>query len=82
MTGDPDDALLARYLMGACSDAEKARVEEQLFAGDEVFERLCAVEEELIGRRVRGQLTGEDRDRFDRPTPSRRGATGCCSRER
>ena len=66
MPGDPDDALLARYLMGACSDAEKAQVEERLFGGDEVFERLCAVEEELIGRRVRGQLTAEDRDRFDR----------------
>jgi hypothetical protein len=66
MTGDPDDALLARYLMGACSEDEKAHVEEHLFARDAVFERLCAVEEELIGRRVRGQLTAEDRDRFDR----------------
>src|SRR5687768_10206072 len=66
MPGDPDDALLARYLMGACSDGEKAQVEDRLFGGDQVFERLCAVEEELIGRRVRGQLTAEDRDRFDR----------------
>jgi hypothetical protein len=66
MAGDPDDALLARYLMGACSDAEKARVEEHLFGGGEVFERLCAVEEELIGRRLRGQLTGEAREQFDR----------------
>jgi hypothetical protein len=65
MTGDPDDALLARYLMGACSDAEKARVEEHLFGRGEVFERLCAVEEELIGRRLRGQLTGEAREQFD-----------------
>src|SRR5690242_15533034 len=66
MPGDPDDALLARYLMGVCSEDEKTHVEALLFARDEVFERLCAVEEELIGRRVRGQLTGGDRDRFDR----------------
>src|SRR5687767_2980123 len=74
MTGDPDDALLGRYLMGVCSDAEKTAIEEQLFARDDIFGRLCAVEEELIGRRLRGQLTGEDRDRFDRAyaTPPRR----------
>lgn len=66
MTGEPDDALLARYLMGVCSEDEKARIEEHLFAQDEVFERLCAVEEELIGRRLREELTREDRDQFDR----------------
>src|SRR6185503_6864046 len=66
MPGDPDDALLARYLMGVCSEDEKTHVEALMFTRDEVFARLCAVEEELIGRRVHGQLTVEDRDRFDR----------------
>ena len=66
MTGEPDDALLARYLVGTCSDEEKARVEEHMFARDDVFERLQQIEEDLIDRRVRGEVAGAEREDFDR----------------
>ena len=74
MTGQPEEALLVRYLVGACSEDEKARVEEQLFADDEVYGRLRLIEEELIERRLRGELPEAEREQFDRAyaAPSRR----------
>ncbi len=64
MTGRPDDALLARYLVGACSEAEQARVEEAFFADDEVFERMQQIEDDLIDRHLQDRLDGEERERF------------------
>src|SRR5258707_15476724 len=60
-----DDALVGRYLLDACSEDEKARVEEQLFADDEVFERLRQLEEDLIDRHLEGRLAGAERERFE-----------------
>jgi hypothetical protein len=64
MTGEPDDALLARYLVGTCSEAEKARVEEAFFADDAMFERMHQIEEDLIERHLRGELNETERDAF------------------
>jgi hypothetical protein len=64
MHAEPDDALLARYLVGGCSEAERARVEESFFADDEVFARLQQLEEGLIERHLRGELTDAEREGF------------------
>ena len=64
MTGELDDALLGRYLLEACSEDEKARVEEQLFADGEVFERLRQLEDDLIDRDLAGRLADAERERF------------------
>jgi hypothetical protein len=64
MTAELDDALLGRYLLNECSGDEKARVEEQLFANDEVFERLRQIEEDLIDRHLAGGLAGDEHERF------------------
>jgi hypothetical protein len=66
MTGDADDALLMRYLVGSCSDEETARVDEQLFANEEMYARLRDVEEQLIERRLGGELSREMQEQFDR----------------
>ena len=60
MTSEPDDALLGRYLVGDCSEDEKARVEEAFFADDAVFARMQAIEEDLVERHLRGELKGNE----------------------
>ncbi len=63
---EPDDALLARYLLGTCSEDEKARVEDRFFADEATFERLCCLEDALIEERLDGRLSPDDRTSFDR----------------
>jgi hypothetical protein len=66
MAGPLDEALLSRYLLNDCSEEEKARVEEQFFASSETFERLCQLEEDLIARYGREELTGPQAAQFER----------------
>jgi hypothetical protein len=49
-----------------CSDEEKLHVEERMFASNDTFDRLCEIEEDLIARYVRGEMTGEERAHFER----------------
>jgi hypothetical protein len=60
------DPLLSRYLLDDCSDEERRQVEEQFFASDETFARLCELEEEILERHRLGALTSEERVRFER----------------
>jgi len=66
MPDELDDALLTRYLTGACPEDEQARIEERYFADDATFERLCALEDALIEQRLDGTLSPEQRAAFDR----------------
>jgi len=60
------DPLLSRYLLDDCSDEERRQVEEQFFASDDAFARLCELEEDILDRYRRGELTSEERVRFER----------------
>jgi hypothetical protein len=60
------DPLLSRYLLDDCSDEERRQVEEQFFASDDAFARLCELEEDTLERYRRGELTSEERVRFER----------------
>jgi len=60
------DPLLSRYLLDDCSDEERRQVEEQFFASDDTFARLCELEEDTLERYRRGELTSEERVRFER----------------
>jgi hypothetical protein len=63
-----DDATLKRYLLGQLDPTQQARLEQQYFADDAVFERLLIVEEELLDAYVRDELPEAERalvkDRF------------------
>jgi hypothetical protein len=74
MTDQLADALLTRYLLGACSEDEKVRVEDRMFADDSVYLRLRDLEEQLIDRHLRGDLTGTELAQFQEAyaSPSRR----------
>ncbi len=60
------DEVAIRYLLGDLSDEERDRMEMDYFQDDALHEELLAVEEELIGSYVRGELTPEQRVRFEK----------------
>jgi hypothetical protein len=69
------EEILVRYLLGEISEEEQQRVEEQYIGNNEFFERLLVVEDELIDRYVRHQLSNHERERFEMyflRTPARR----------
>jgi anti-sigma factor RsiW len=54
-----DDKTLTGYLLGELSEAQRTRVEEQLFSDRECYDRLQALKAELTDRFVRETLTPE-----------------------
>lgn len=62
----PSDETLIRYLLGQLSEHDQSQLEEEYFSDDGAFERLCALEDELIDRYVRGKLSGAQRERFEK----------------
>jgi anti-sigma factor RsiW len=61
----PDDAQLARYLLGLLSSEETERVDELTFVDDDVAWRVRDVENDLVDAYVRGTLDGEMLARFE-----------------
>jgi hypothetical protein len=43
-----DEPELVQFVLGRLSEEERERIERKMFADDEFFERLCAVENELV----------------------------------
>jgi len=60
------DQLRVRYLLGDLSEEQQIQLEKECFADDEAFERLLMVEGELNDAYVRGELSGRDRQLFER----------------
>jgi hypothetical protein len=60
------DRFLLLQLLGRLSGDERAAVEERFFGDDEFFERLIAMEEELIRDYIRDELSPEHRQEFER----------------
>jgi hypothetical protein len=66
-TDKADDEVLRGYLLGRLAPESRETVEKRLFSDDRVFwEHLALVEEELIDQYARGELDGEERERFER----------------
>jgi hypothetical protein len=57
--------LIVQYLMGELSEEEKARLEQQYFNDDGLFEQVLAVEGELLDDYARGEMTASERERFE-----------------
>ena len=49
----PSDETLIHYLLGELSEQDQEQIEEKYFPDKGAFERLCALEDELIDRYVR-----------------------------
>lgn len=57
MDKDSREKTIRRFLLGELPEAEQLALSENLFTDDETFERIWAVENDLVDRYVRGQLT-------------------------
>ena len=58
---DDDDAI-ARYLLGLSSDEERSAILERLFQDQDYFDRIRAVECELLDRYSRGEMIASERE--------------------
>lgn len=63
--GEHDD-LLVRYLLGQLSEQEQSGVELRLFADDDLYEHLLAVEDDLRYDYAQGRLSELEREAFER----------------
>lgn len=61
-----NDDVLIEYILGGLSEAERERLEEQYFIHDETWEKLRAVENDLIDSYVRGELPPHRREQFEK----------------
>ena len=59
------DDTLVRYLLGSLSEEETERLDELSIADDEFAERLAAAEHDLIDAYIAGDLSPDDRARFE-----------------
>ncbi len=59
-----NDQLVAEYLLGSLSEEETERLDELSFTDDDLAERLRAVENDLVDAYVRGELSGQELERF------------------
>ena len=57
---------LVRYLLGDLSEDEQQHIEDEYFADDSAWEKLEAIEADLIDSYVRGDLTTEQRKQFEK----------------
>src|SRR5258708_33591491 len=57
---DDDDAI-ARYLLGLLSDEERSAVQERLFQDEDYFDRIRAIEYELLDSYSRGEMPASER---------------------
>src|SRR5437879_4463865 len=53
------DKQITEYLLGRLSEEDQRQFEQHYFADDELYDRLCIIEEELIDNYVTGSLTPE-----------------------
>jgi anti-sigma factor RsiW len=71
----PEDPLLARYLRGELSEEQEVELEKGIFRDEDLFERLLAVEADLLDAYARGEMPAPEREQFERrllSTPRRR----------
>lgn len=58
-------ATITRYLLGSLEEEEQDRLEQQYFADPEMLALVEATEDDLIDAYIRGELSLEDRARFE-----------------
>jgi hypothetical protein len=74
MDSDPEKRMV-QYLLGQLAEQQQAELEARYLADDACFEELLAIEDELRDGYARGELSGRDREAFERrllATPQQR----------
>src|SRR5215510_4350923 len=62
---DQSENLIRKYLLGELAEADQAALEQELLIDRGKFERVWAVENELVDSYVRGEMSRADRKRFE-----------------
>ncbi|HZF38062.1 MAG TPA: hypothetical protein VE715_04520 [Blastocatellia bacterium] len=57
--------MIRRYLLGELAEADQAALEQELLIDRGKFDRVWAVENELVDSYVRGEMSRADRERFE-----------------
>ena len=57
--------LIRRYLLGELAETDQAALEQELLLDRGKFDRVWAVENELVDSYVRGEMSRADRERFE-----------------
>jgi hypothetical protein len=57
--------LILRYLLGELAEADQAALEQELLLDRGKFDRVWAVENELVDSYVRGEMSRAARERFE-----------------
>jgi hypothetical protein len=58
--------VLTQYILGGLSETERERVEEEYFVNEEAWEKLRAIESDLIDSYARGELPPGQREQFEK----------------
>lgn len=61
-----EEKQITQYFLGDLPEEEKIRLEERFFTDDQCFERVLAIEDDLIDTYVRDELSPSERQRFER----------------
>src|SRR5262245_43240629 len=61
---DQSEKLIRKYLLGELAEADQAALEHELLTDRDKFEQARAVENELVDRYARGEMSRADRERF------------------
>ncbi len=62
----PTDQEIIDYLLGDSNETELLRMEESLFSGDDLFDRLTVIENRLIDLYILNQLSDSEREAFEK----------------
>jgi anti-sigma factor RsiW len=62
---DQRENLIRRYLLGELTEADQAALEQDLLIDNGKFDRVWALENELVDSYVRGEMSRADRERFE-----------------
>jgi hypothetical protein len=65
MTGAVDDRTLVQLLFNKLGEEERVRLEERIFGHEDLFERLCALEDELVRDYLRRELSPDQMVDFE-----------------
>src|ERR1700730_2575970 len=62
---DQNERQAAEYLLGGLEEPERVRLQQRLFEDDSYFALLLDVENDLMDAYAAGQLSADDRKRFE-----------------
>ena len=61
-----NESVIARYLLGELSEEQQIEIEDRAFADKKYLASITAVENDLIDEYVRNELSGAERQRFEK----------------